>query len=734
MDTKRISTYLFLKNVSVSLTHSSKLFYFSDFLVLTTDAAKSLYQPGNRLQITGTVSGFQTPSSPGQFHEKAYYKEQNIFYKLTAKQITIKSRQISMIKQYPCKLREKILKVYQSCLSDREAGILAAMLLGEKSLLDADMKELYQVNGIGHILAISGLHVTLLCTLVYRFLFLFPLPKPFPFAFTTFFLFGYGIMTDFGISTSRAVLMMFLFLLARELGRSYDAPTALAFSAVIILLQKPYALFSCSFLLSYGAMAGVHIIYPSLRQIFPEKKKYHILSGSLPKCMRKALHSNNILAGVIHVLLQKLFSSLLLSISIWIATVPILLYFFYELPTYGIFLNLFVLPLVSAVVCLALSGGVVGLFYLPAAKPFLFLDEMLLQLYEWLCKLTLCLPAPVQVLGRPGLFPVFLYYVFLLLLCLYAHMEKSRKCIICPFYLCILFILLYRQPVTDLRVTMLDVGQGDGILLQTGTGRNILIDGGSTSIAEVGKYRILPYLKYYGIRKIDYLLMTHADEDHISGQRELLEDCRINGVAVKNYLLPELSIASQDSNYKDMIKAAQKAEIPISYINTGDIFSDERLQLVCLHPKKDFAGSSANACSVTLRLTYGNFSMLLTGDLEQEGEEAVRNILEQEMFYSKQQPFTARTEKGQTKTGYTVLKVAHHGSKNSTSEAFLKAVRPQISLISCGKRNRYGHPHAELLERLRQYHTLIYQTTECGVIWIDTDGSHVRTKTFLKYM
>lgn len=757
IDSKPNSSYLFIKNASLKLKDETKKFYFSDFLVLVQFKLPDSLSSGNLLEITGKVDSFSSPSNPGQFDEKAYYKEKNIFYKMTAVKLQTISFKTNPIKQSLFHFRDRLTLVYESCMEKKEAGIVSAMLLGNKTRLEADMKSLYQVNGIGHILAISGLHITILCTLLYRLCFLLHFPRPIPFLIAFFFLIGYGTMTGFGISTSRAVIMMLLGLIAVEIGRSYESFTAMAVSAVWILLQKPYAFFSCSFLLSYSAVLGVFLMYPALqcflfgslsaqeagkrkrrrkrREIAANLK--HVIGMKIRIFPVKSSNLEHVIVSLIDKYIlsfpEKLFSSLLLSISIWIVTLPVILYFFYEIPTYGILLNLFVLPLVSVVVVLAILGGILGFFLPSVAKLLLFWVTQILRFYELLCRLFLKLPEPVQIFGRPSMMQIFVYYLILAVLLLLGnhllyqqlHLNSriagfmkyfTIRILRIPVMLCFflaLVLLLYRKPISGLQFTMLDVGQGDGLLLQN-AGKTILIDGGSSDVSKVGIYRILPYLKYYGIRRIDYMIMSHSDEDHISGQRELIEE-EYTGIKIGCYLMPCLPEENRDANYQNIRKIARNAGIPIRYLNTGDYIQSGQLKLLCLHPDKDFLNESVNACSVTLSLSYGRFQMLLTGDLEKEGEELVAKRLG-EVLHS----------------GYTILKVAHHGSKNSTSQAFLSKAHPQVSLISCGKNNRYGHPHADLLQRLENCHSSVYQTPECGAIRVVMDGKKVSVSSFLK--
>lgn len=728
IDTKPNSYYLYLKDISIKLHSEQKSYSFSNLLVVAKEISISDYKPGNKLKITGDIQKLQIPSNPGQFDEKAYYKEKNIYYKMFSSEIQICNQKVSHLKSLLYQLKEDLALVYEKSLSSKDAGVISAMLLGDKSTLDMDIKELYQINGIGHILAISGLHISILCMIIYQFLSRIFLPRPIPLIITMFFLLAYGIMTGLGISTSRAIFMMIMLLLGKEMGRSYDPLTAMACSALLIFVQKPYAVFSCSFLLSYSAVLGVVLVMPVLKGIFlgtlheqnrkhrkQRRKQKEQISNWRFKCIVKLLQ----------VIKEKIESLLLCSISIWIATLPVMLYFYYEIPTYGILLNLFVLPLVSTIVVFSLLGGILGLFYLPLGKLILFLVHFILNFYEWLCNLFMEFPFPIQIIGCPLIYKIIIYYTILFIIILILrqqilyrqHFIYFHKIICIIGFFLVLVLLVYKPSISSLQITMLDVGQGDGIFIQNEEGINILIDGGSTDTNQVGKYRILPFLKYNGIRNIDYMIMTHADEDHISGQLELLESYKTNGIHIGCYLLPNPAKSCIDNNYKNLVNAAQTAGVSTRYIQSGNIIRSGKLSLLCVHPDKGFETNSANAYSTTLSLVYGKNTMLLTGDLEGNGEDTLMEKFSKHKF--------------SFPTKYDILKVAHHGSKNSSSEEYLARIFPTVSLISCGKNNRYGHPHAELLERLHSVNSRVYQTSEDGAIFLYSDGNTWKIKTYL---
>ncbi len=421
---------------------------------------------------------------------------------------------------------------------------------------------------------------------------------------------------------------------------------------------------------------------------------------------------------------EKIISLLLSSISIQMMTLPILCYFYYEVPVYGILLNLFILPLVSALVAFSLAGGLFGLIFPAVGELFVLPARYILSLYDALCRLFLKLPGAIWLPGCPGKIAIFLYYLLLLsaTVCL-THCIRYRqiipnglKCSFLAGCAAALTVLLYRIPLQGLEVTMLDVGQGDGILIRYESGLDILIDGGSTDVNEVGKYRLMPALKYYGICTLEYMIVTHEDEDHISGQLELLEQAEANGIKIGCLLLPELSKDCIGDNYHKIWDTAVSGGVPIRYIHAGDRIRDGSLDMLCLHPQKGFSGESPNACSTTISLRHGNISMLFTGDLENDGEKAALQELKSGRY-----PLPER---------YTFLKAAHHGSKNSMQEEFLSAVRPAICGISCGQNNRYGHPHRELLERLETVQAKTYITSETGAILLKSDGEKLQAVPF----
>jgi competence protein ComEC len=353
--------------------------------------------------------------------------------------------------------------------------------------------------------------------------------------------------------------------------------------------------------------------------------------------------------------------------------------------------------------------------------------EWILCCYEWICTLAQQLPNAVWIIGKPALWQILLYYVLLctgLYLCkeyLQKEREQAQKCRqwLKPIYgLCSILILLSILiiPVkiacaARTTVTMLDVGQGDCFCVQL-KGTVFMIDAGSSSETEIAKYKIEPFLKSQGIDKVDYMMASHADKDHINGLSECLSNSLKSGITYEHLVLTKYAADCREE-YTELLRAAEKAGCEVMFIAKGDSFRiGEDIELTCLHPLKGAVYGEQNDSSMVLLLECMDTSMLFTGDISQKEEAAVVEALEQ---YRKN-------------THVDYLKTAHHGSKYSTSADFLKRVSPEYAFISCGKENRYGHPHEELIFRLQDSGCELFLTPESGAVErrldVNNKGSH----------
>jgi len=685
------------------------------------------YRVGNKIRAGGKLKKFHEARNPGNFNEQLYYQIEDIFFYLEPDEIAITDPSYSQYHLVLNTIKKKVSKVFDQMLSGREAGALAAMLLGEKNLLDYELKKLYQENGISHILAISGLHIGLIAMFFFNLLRKLKCPILPANILTVFFIYSYGILTDFSVSTNRAIVMLVISLLAPVVGKYYDMLSGTCLSALIILMQNPMQIISAGFLLSYGAVLGIAVVYPAIKQLIGEgnpvikasKEKGHIANESGKK---KPYKTDVKRAYILTEIKDRLLSPVLISISTQITTIPVILYFFYQIPVYSIIINLIILPLVTVLILLAIFGAIAGLIYLPAGVFIIGGASFILKLYELVCRFGSVLPGNMLTVGRPGRTELILYFICLCLFLIVLNKYKSKAAML--LMAVGLLLLIYPKRNDGLLVTFLDVGQGDAIYMESGSGTTYLIDGGSSDVSKAGIYRIKPFLLSRGNNVIDYAIITHSDKDHTSGLLDIINE---GSIKVRHLILPDITV--KDESFIKLEELAHQKNITVSYISAGDSIRDGDIQITCLHPKDGYNPSNSNAYSTVLSLEFHDFSLLLTGDLEADGETMVIEQLSKRKDSGVDNIFKI-TEYDITE--YDILKVAHHGSRNSTSEEFLSYVRPRIAVISCGKDNRYGHPHKELLERLKLVDCQAEITYETGAITIKTNGDRLEMERYLK--
>ena len=675
---------------------------------------------GSRVVVRGRVMYFAHAENEGQFDARAYYASLGYDFQLTNAELLKVSREADRLAESLFLLREDAKAFYETYMREENAGILSAMVLGEKSALDGDIRMLFQRNGIAHILAISGLHISLLGMGFYRLLRKCFLPVWVCCGAGVGMLILYGKMVGVGSSVFRACGMCMILLFAQVLGRSYDLLTAMAVTAFFLVLQKPDSVQQAGFLLSYGAVLGLALFLP----VFQTETEYRI---------------------------QKILQEKLLpGIGILLMTLPVQLWFFYELPVYAMLLNLLVIPLMSVLLPVAIFA------YLLRFPLLLQIPEYILTFYRWLCIKAEGLPGSIQIFGRPHIWQMIVYYLllFFALVLLYhsknrskqekqrGKQQENRVCQIAGeneeqdrrktgkngknrirknkrgskragiILIVVSICLLILPPHTENRITMLSVGQGDCILLQEKDGHVFLVDGGSSDVKEAGKYRLIPYLKCHGIRYIDGIFISHAHEDHYSASLELLQSSC--GISVGTVFFSEM--AEKNEAYDVLREAAYRSGSRITYIRQGDRIRAGDLSLFCLYPSGKLTVTDENEASMVLYATLRGYTMLLTGDSTETCDAAVMQAMKQNGMRE-----------------VDCLKVAHHGAKTSSSASLLSYISPKLALISCGRDNSYGHPHRETLDRLADCGSQVVRTDEAGEIAVQIRKRKVQLSIFPEY-
>lgn len=740
-----------------------------------TTSQDGLPSIGSRVRISGSFSLYTEATNIGQFDARNYYAARKIYgqVKKAAIVYTEPPNIIGRGKECLWQLRRHLAESFLEVYGEENGALLAAMLLGERTFLSEETQSLYKAAGALHVIAVSGLHISLLGLGMYRLLRrIFDAQAPAA-VISVLCMAAYVFLVGNPPSAVRAFIMFAMGLLAGYWKRTLDTPTALSLSAAIILMGNPFYIGQSSFLLSFLAILAISVFQPALKEClalinpyhFPLSRlldsrrawRLHLLGSSkalglryldshhvqnlqhfgscqarrlrlLNSCQTRVLQhlGSHQVPRLCQELLKKAGNGLQSSFSVWIVTLPVQLFFFSEVSLFGIFFNLLIIPLMGVILLL----GIAGLFLKEISHLFAFLTGSAFTDLE-ITVISICryaegiffaiikaggsladrLSFTMWTPGKPVYGKMLLAFCLLLLFCLLGNLSENGRTFPEKFWkyrlgiLLGVILLLAGYPAHNLQITFLDVGQGDGICMELPDGRVYLMDGGSSDVSKVGNYRLVPFLKAKGIRKIDAVFLSHGDADHINGIAELLEEKQIS---IDCVCLPAGAEQEEFAEIKDLARARN---ISVRTIQAGDFWENNGTKFWCLNPAD--VTESGNAASVVLYMEYQNFSMLLTGDLEGEGEKSVAALLRSNAI-----------------TGISVLKVAHHGSKNSTKEEFLRQCSPAVAVISCGEHNTYGHPHKETLERLNDMGTAIYRTDCSGAVQITVSGSRMKVTEY----
>lgn len=537
---------------------------------------------GDRITFSGKFKKFQRERNEGGFNAESYYKNAGFDGFVKAKTLFLLKDKGTRkfgdsVNDFFYQLRERAGKNFRFILGERKGGTLSAMVLGDRGYLDSSVKELYSDNAISHLLAISGLHISIIGFLIY----LLCQKARFPYAVSAvipiFFLLLYALFTGFSVSAMRAVIMMVVLFFSYLLRRSYDIASALAFSGILILSFQHRLLYQAAFQLSF--MAVVSIIY-GLRlteKIFGRERRKKLSKPVLIK---------------IYVL-----SSIIGTLTIQLMMLPILLWHFYEISLNGIFLNIIVIPLMSILVVTGLVGGLLSYFSFWLGSFVLGSSDFILGFYDFLCRLMLENQWNKVILGKPSVLGIILYYSIIYfvirilsvlgykeeLLFFKGEIEKAdrrevkrvKQIFLFIFVPLALFVLLHKKPESFIK--RLDMGQGSCKVLRTSRGKNYVVDCGSASLRSPGKNELIPFLKYHGIGKVEIIFITDFKKDRVSGLLELLEKKEIR---IERLMIPYSFKGEEGKNLllSSILSISKKREIRVDYLEDGTIKSDGEYQ------------------------------------------------------------------------------------------------------------------------------------------------------------
>ncbi len=657
------------------------------------------YRYGDVLKVSGQL---QKPPEFEEFNYRDYLARQGIHSTMLYPQIELLERgQGFKPQEWLYALRERLSQALASALPEPQASLAQGILLGQRTNISQDISEAFAKTGTTHILAISGHNISIIAGMLMALLaYVFGRNRSIYFFAALGAIWGYALLAGMASSVQRAAFMASLTLVAAHLGRQNNALTSLVFAAAVLSVFHPLALWDVAFQLSFAAMAGLILITPLLET--PLKR-------ALEKSRARKIATSPVANTTITTCSATLGATL--------ATLPIIAFNFHRIPIVALPANLFVLPALPLIITTTAFIGVIGLFVPPLAQAagwvaWLFLSYMI-KIVALFSNIPLA-SLNISGIGQPmvwGYYAVLVGAIWLsnngrhslpkgiAFVKRQIRILRPARWLIAPLALVALLIWLaaFTLPDNRLHVSFLDVGQGDAILIQTPSHHKILIDGGPSPQEinlELGKK--LPFWD----KGIDLVVLTHPQDDHLSGLIEVLRRYQVKQVL-------ESDFPCDTANCEEWIKVIRKKKIVRNLAVVGQKISlgnDTLLEV--LQPEKPFLGgtsSDVNNNSLVLRLVMGNASFLLTGDIEEEAE--------------------GRLLAQKSDLRSTVLKVPHHGSKTATSPRLLAAVGPQLAIISVGTENRFGHPHQEALDRLAD--ARVYRTDLQGTIEIMTDGTRL---------
>ena len=646
---------------------------------------------GDRILVKGLL---ETPPVFEEFSYQEYLARQGIHSLIRRAQVTLLAEnQASPILYHLFAFKRRAQSIIAQFLPEPQAALLTGILLGVETGIPADLMDDFYATGTTHIIAISGFNITIIAGI---------------FAVLAQRLFGqrravwvaiagvmvYTVFVGASAAVVRAALMGILYLWSKRLGRGTFAPASLAAAAIVMTALNPYTLWDVGFLLSFAATVGLVLYTEPLEQSFERALARFTSAERAQKTV-----------GLIN-------EALIVTLAAQITTIPIILYYFGRLSLVTLVTNFLILPVQAGVMIWGGIATLLGLVFLPLGQIAGWIAWVFLTYTIEMVRLTARVPfasVPVRMEG----WMVWGYYAFLGGLTWFLAQSRKRrgelwsrfnsrietKVLVGAAVILLILAIFVWQSLPDgrLHVVFLDVGQGDAIFIQTPSGRQVLVDGGPSETALLSQLgRQMPFWD----RTLDVMVLTHPDSDHVTGLAPVLERYQVNTVIFR-----EMEHASEVYEYWLQLLAAEGATVYQGEAGLR-LTLDEGLEMVVLHPGVKLL-DEANNNSVVTRLTYGEVSVLLPGDIEA--------VIEQQLVTD-----------GATLTS-TVLKAAHHGSCSSTTQEFLDAVDPEVVVISVGAENRFGHPCNEVLERLQELP--IYRTDEQGAIEVITDGAQVWVET-----
>lgn len=634
-------------------------------------------QKGDKVQIRGALKLPVPPGNPGEFDYPRYLSYQHIYYLCIVKNnsdLKILSPP-GLAQKWINSFNKDYERLIKDVLPDQEAAILRGMLLGKVDDIDPEQYKDFQKTGIVHVFSVSGLHVGFLVLLCAWLTSLLNLSPRYKFFSCLILMFLYGSLVSWPVPVIRAVIMAGLGLFAHYMGREQQLLNSLGLAGCIILILDPYALFMISFQLTFMATWGLVYLYPLIKAEIQYK--------------------------------NMIWDLMLVSLCAQVAVIPLIAYYFNLLSPLALISNLLTTWLSAGVVILGflalmLAGGGVWL-----AIGCLYMAGLFIELILALNKLVMMMPGAYIWVATPAILLIAAYYAGLGLVIKQWGSDGQKPYLLSGLVLISVFFMIILLPAWiydrgSMEVVMIDVGQGDSVLLKSPAGKFILVDGGGSAFFDPGSSKVLPYLHRRGIRELYMIVNSHPDLDHLQGLEKVAKEMPVEYLAIPACL-------EEATEYEVLKKLAHERDITLLKLSSGQQLGIEKDWLVkVLYPDKKTKGENYNNRSLVLRIAYKDFSLLLPGDIEKEG---LQTLLQ-----------------GKQVKPSTIVKVPHHGSKGSLLPEFYDKSKPSLALISVGANNNFGHPHPDVLQSLDKQGIKVFRTDLDGAIRIKSDGKSMEVQ------
>ena len=715
-------------------------------LYLDVKIKDTKYMPkfGDKILIKGEIKIPDSSRNYKGFDYREYLKTKKIFGTIESSSISILEKEcLNFIEKFVNNVQNSMKKNLNKILDEEESSLCIGILIGDRTNISEEIENDFKQSNLTHMLAVSGSHIVYIINGLT--ILLSKTSKKLSKIIIIIFLLFFIILTGFTSSVLRASFMGILVLISSIIYRKSDTLNNIGISSLIILIINPYIILDVGFILSFAGTLGIVLLSPNINKLIniiinKFNKKMLKINNKKGKIREKKelnkLTNNKSIKIIIRYIIKYIFNSFSITLSANILIIPIMAFYFSTFSFTFWISNILAAPIMEMVTILGFIIYFISIICIPIAEFLGIFLNLLLNILIKIAKFSSTIPGSSIFIKTPYLISCIFFYTILsylynrnkinrlinkiinkksntnkIMTKILNHKLKikiqeihnyilinKKKVVLIILFVFILVNLLDNFVEKDLKIYFIDIGQGDSTLIQTPYGRNILIDGGGSEFGtyDIGENILLPYLLDRRINKLDYIVISHFDSDHVKGLFKVIEELDVSNVIISKQ-------GEVSENFKKFQKIVSDKNINIMIVKKGDYITIDRLSYIeILFPEDKLINENIlNNNSIVMKFVSGDFDMLFTGDIEKIAEDRLIELY-----------------KNTNKLKADILKVAHHGSKTSSTEEFIELVKPEIGLIGVGKNNNFEHPNEEITERLENNNIQIYRTDECGEIII----------------